>query len=55
MAIKEKSCEGEEPGAIVGEEDPSPAVKESVPLPQAETVAQVTEATPPEASVVEGT
>jgi hypothetical protein len=55
MAIKEKSWEGEEPGATAGEEDPSPAVKESVPLPQAETVAQVTKATPPEATVVEGT
>jgi hypothetical protein len=49
------SWEGEEPSAAAGEEDPSPAVEESAMLPQAETVAQGAEATPPEATVVEGT
>jgi hypothetical protein len=37
------------------EEDPSAAVEESTPLPLAETVAPGIEATPPEATVVEGT
>jgi hypothetical protein len=36
------------------EEDPSAAAEESTPLPQAETVAPGAEATPPEASIVEG-
>jgi hypothetical protein len=36
------------------EENPTPAVEESAPLPQAETVAQGAEATLPEATVVEG-
>jgi hypothetical protein len=49
------SWEGEEPSAMAGEEDPSSSVEESVPLPQAETVAQVTEATPPVVTIVEGT
>jgi hypothetical protein len=49
------SWEGEEPSATAGEEDPSPAVEESAPFPQAETVAQVAEATPSEATIVEGT
>jgi hypothetical protein len=49
------SWEGEEPSAAAGEKDPSPAVEEFVPLPQAETVTQVSEAMPPEATVVEGT
>jgi hypothetical protein len=48
------SWEGEEPSAAAGEEDPSPAVEESTSLPRAETVAQGVEATPPEATVVEG-
>jgi hypothetical protein len=41
------SWEGEEPSAAAGEEDPSPAVEESTTLPQAETIAQGAEATPP--------
>jgi hypothetical protein len=36
------------------EEDPTPAPKESAPLPQAETVAPVAEATLFEVSLVEG-
>jgi hypothetical protein len=47
--------EGEEPSAVAGEEDPSPAVEESATLPQVEIIAQGTEATPPEVTVVEGT
>jgi hypothetical protein len=35
-------------------ENPTPTVKESAPLPQAETVAPGAEATLPEATVVEG-
>jgi hypothetical protein len=49
------SWEGEEPSAAADEEDPSPMVQESAPVPQGETVAQVAEATPPEATIVEGT
>jgi hypothetical protein len=49
------SWEGEEPSAAAGEEEPSPTVEESATLPQAETFAQGAEATPPEATVVEGT
>jgi hypothetical protein len=49
------SWEGEEPIAAAGEENPSSVGQESVPLPQAETVAQVTEAMPPVSTVVEGT
>jgi hypothetical protein len=49
------SWEGGEPSAAAGEEDRPPAVEESAPLPQAESVARVTEATPPEATIVEGT
>jgi hypothetical protein len=48
------SLEAEEPSAATGEEDPSPAVEESATLPRAKTVAQGVEATPPEATVVEG-
>jgi hypothetical protein len=39
---------------MAAEENPALAVEESAPLPQAETVAPVAEATLPEASVVEG-
>jgi hypothetical protein len=49
------SWEGEEPSAVTGEEDRSPAVEESAPLPQVEAVAQVAEDTPQEAAMVEGT
>jgi hypothetical protein len=49
------SWEGEEPSAAATEENPSSAVEESSFLPQAETVARGAEATPPEATVVEGT
>jgi hypothetical protein len=38
-----------------GEKDRSPTVEESAPLPQVETVAQVTEATPLEDTMVDGT
>jgi hypothetical protein len=47
--------EGEEPDAAVAKENPSAAVEESASLPQAETVAKGAEATPLEATVVEGT
>jgi hypothetical protein len=49
------SWEEEEPSTATAEENPSPAVEKSAPLPQAETVALGAEATPPEATVVEGT
>jgi hypothetical protein len=48
------SWEGEEPDAAAAEENLSAAVEESASLPQAETVAEGAEATPPEATVVEG-
>jgi hypothetical protein len=48
------SWEGDEPNAVVAEEDSTPATEESSPLPQAETVAPATEATLSEASIVEG-
>jgi hypothetical protein len=48
------SWEGDEPSAAADEENPMLAVEESAPLPQAETVAPGAEATPPEATVVEG-
>jgi hypothetical protein len=48
------SWEGDEPSAAVTEEDSTPAAEEFAPLPQAETVASVIEATLPEASIVEG-
>jgi hypothetical protein len=48
------SWEGEEPDVAATEEDLPAAVEESASLPQAETVAQGAEATPPEAIVVEG-
>jgi hypothetical protein len=47
--------EGKEPSATAGEEDPSPALEEFAPLPQAETVAPGAVPTSPEAVVVEGT
>jgi hypothetical protein len=48
------SWEGEEPEAATAEEYPPTAVEESASLPQAETVAQGAEATPPEATIVGG-
>jgi hypothetical protein len=47
------SWEGDEPSAAAAEENPTLAVEESAPLPQAETVVPGAEATPPEAIVVE--
>jgi hypothetical protein len=49
------SWEREEPSTAAAEENPSSAVEVSAPLPQAESVAPGAEATPPEATVVEGT
>jgi hypothetical protein len=48
------SWEGEEPSEATGE-DRLAAVEESASLPQTETVAQAAEATPQEATMVEGT
>jgi hypothetical protein len=48
------SWEGEELDVATAEEDPSAAVEEFASLPQAKTVAQGAEATPSEATVVEG-
>jgi hypothetical protein len=48
------SWDGDEPSTAAAEEISMPATEESAPLPQAETAASVTEATLPEASVVEG-
>jgi hypothetical protein len=49
------SWEGEEPSTTTIEEDLSPAAQKSTPLPQAETMELGAKATPPEATVVEGT
>jgi hypothetical protein len=46
--------ERDEPSAAVAEEEAAPPAGESAPTPQAEPVAPATEATFPEASVVEG-
>jgi hypothetical protein len=48
------SREGDEPNTSAAKENPTLAVKESAPLPRAETLAPGTEAMLPEASVVEG-
>jgi hypothetical protein len=48
------SWEGDEPSAAAAEENPTLAVEESTPLPQAKTVAPGAEATPPDATLVEG-
>jgi hypothetical protein len=48
------SWEGDEPAAEVAEEEVTPPIEESAPTPQAEPEALATEATLPEASVVEG-
>jgi hypothetical protein len=48
------SWEREEPSAAAGEEDRSEGVEESTALPQTKAVAQTTEATLHEATLVEG-
>jgi hypothetical protein len=48
------SWDEDEPSTVASEEVSAPAAEESAPLPQAETVALVAEATLPEASVLEG-
>jgi hypothetical protein len=48
------SWEGDEPSTTTAEENPTLAVEESAPLPQAETVAPGAEAMLLEATVVEG-
>jgi hypothetical protein len=48
------SWEGDEPITAAIEEDSTPAPEESAPLPQAETMTLVAEATLPGTSVVEG-
>jgi hypothetical protein len=52
--LTDLSWEGDEPSTAETEENPTLAVEESAPLPQAETAASNAEATLPEASVVEG-
>jgi hypothetical protein len=49
------SWEGNEPSTAVAEEEAASSAEESAPAPQAEPEAAGTEATLPEASVVEGT
>jgi hypothetical protein len=46
--------DGDEPAAMVAEEEPVPAAEESAPAPQAESEAPAVEATLREASIVEG-
>jgi hypothetical protein len=48
------SWEGDEPSTAVAEEEATPPAEESAPASQAEPKASATEATLPEASVVEG-
>jgi hypothetical protein len=48
------SWEGDEPSAVVAEEEDAPSTEESAPAPQVEPEAQAAAATLPEASVVEG-
>jgi hypothetical protein len=52
--LTDLSWEGDEPSTAGAEENPTLAVEESAPLPQAETMAPGVEAMLPEASVVEG-
>jgi hypothetical protein len=49
------SWEGDEPSTAVVEEEAAPPAEESAPAPKAMSEAAGTEATLPEASVVEGT
>jgi hypothetical protein len=46
--------DGDEPSAVVAEEESTAAAEESAPAPQAESEAPAVEAALPEASVVEG-
>jgi hypothetical protein len=48
------SWEGDEPSTVVAKEEAAPLAEESAPASQAEPEAPATEATLPEASVVEG-
>jgi hypothetical protein len=48
------SLEGDEPATTVAEEEVAPPAEESAPAPQAVPEAPATEASLPEASVVEG-
>jgi hypothetical protein len=48
------SWEGDEPSAMVAEDEVAPPVEESTPAPQVESEALAAEAALPEASVVEG-
>jgi hypothetical protein len=48
------SWEGDEPSAVVAEEDSTPAAEESAPLPRGETMTPAVEATLVVASIVEG-
>jgi hypothetical protein len=48
------SLEGDEPSTAMAEEEAAPPAEESTPASQAEPEAPATEATLPEASVVEG-
>jgi hypothetical protein len=52
--LTDLSWEGDEPSAAAAEENLTLAVEESTPQPQAKTVAPGAEATPPEATLVEG-
>jgi hypothetical protein len=51
---KDLSWEGDEPSAVVAEEEAAPPAEESAPTPQAEPEAPAAEATLPEASAVDG-
>jgi hypothetical protein len=46
--------DGDEPSAVMAEEESAPAAEESAPAPQAESEAPAVEAALPEASIVEG-
>jgi hypothetical protein len=48
------SWDGEGPNATAGEDSRSAEIEESAPLPQTEAVTQDAEATPQEATMVEG-
>jgi hypothetical protein len=48
------SWEGEEPSATASKENWSPIVEKSASLPRAESIAPMVEATPQEATMVEG-
>jgi hypothetical protein len=46
--------DGDEPSAVVAEEESMPAAEESAPAPQAKSEAPAMEAALPEANIVEG-